>query len=108
MEGLDRTGAEPELLVPVGGDTFLRGSPRDTAHVLVGVGSGIVVEMERPKASQVLAERLARLDQASKDLENQMHTLEERITALSSRLEALSQSVERAGSGAAASNVVLD
>lgn len=108
LEGLDGTGAEPELLVPVGGDTFLRGSPRDTAHVLVGVGSGIVVEMERPKASQLLAERLARLDQASKDLENQMHTLEERITALSSRLEALSQSAERAGSGAAASNVVLD
>lgn len=108
LEGLDGTGAEPELLVPVGGDTFLRGSPRDAAHVLVGVGSGIVVEMERPKASQLLAERLARLDQASKDLENQMHTLEERITALSSRLEALSQSAERAGSGAAASNVVLD
>jgi prefoldin alpha subunit len=108
LEGLDRTGSDPELLVPVGGDTFLRGTPRESSHVLVGIGSGIVVEMERPKASQLLAERLVRLDQASQDLENQMRSLEERITVLSSRLEALSQGAERAGPGAASNNVVLD
>jgi prefoldin alpha subunit len=108
LEGLDRTGADPELLVPVGGDTFLRGSPRDSSRVLVGIGSGIVVEMERPKASQLLAERLVRLDQASQDLENQMRSLEERITVLSSRLEALSQGAERSGPGTASNNVVVD
>ena len=108
LEGLDRTGADPELLIPVGGDAFLRGSPRDSARVLVGIGSGIVVEMERPKASQLLAERLVRLDQASQDLENQMRALEERINVLSSRLEALSQGAERAGPGAASNNVVID
>lgn len=105
LEGLDRTDADPELLIPVGGDTFLRGTPRDSGHVLVGIGSGIVVEMERPKASQVLAERLTRLDQASHDLETQMSTLEERITVLSSRLEALSQNAEREGAGAPADDV---
>ncbi len=108
LEGLDRTGSDPELLVPVGGDTFLRGSPRDSAHVLVGIGSGIVVEMERPKASQLLADRSVRLDQASRDLETQMRSLEERITVLSSRLEALSQGAERPGPGAAANDVVGD
>jgi prefoldin alpha subunit len=105
LEGLDRTGPDPELLIPVGGDTFLRGSPRDSARVLVGIGSGIVVEMERPKASQLLAERLTRLDQAAQELETQMRTLEERITVLSSRLEALSQGAERAGPGGGASDV---
>ncbi|MGC2289400.1 MAG: prefoldin subunit alpha [Thermoplasmata archaeon] len=108
LEGLDRTGADPELLVPVGGDTFLRGSPRDSARVLVGIGSGIVVEMERPAASQLLAERLVRLDQASQDLETQMRALEERITVLSSRLEALSQSAERAGPDTATNDVGRD
>jgi prefoldin alpha subunit len=108
LEGLDRTGADPELLIPVGGDAFLRGSPRDSAHVLVGIGSGIVVEMERPRASQLLSDRLVKLDQASQDLENQMHALEDRITVLSSRLEALSQGAERAAPGAASNNVVID
>lgn len=101
LEGLDRTAIDPELLIPVGGDTFLRGSPRDSAHVLVGIGSGIVVEMERPKASQLLAERLTQLDQAAHDLETQMRSLEERITVLSSRLEALTQGAERPGPGGA-------
>ncbi|HLY76382.1 MAG TPA: hypothetical protein VKT21_00680, partial [Thermoplasmata archaeon] len=96
---------EPELLLPVGGDTFLRGTPRDSGHVLLGIGSGIVVEMERPKASQVLAERSVRLDQASQDLETQMRALEERITVLSGRLEALSQSAERAPPDAGANDV---
>jgi prefoldin alpha subunit len=108
LEGLDRMGTDPELLVPVGGDTFLRGTPRDSAHVLVGIGSGIVVEMDRPKASQLLAERLVRLDQAAKELETQMQSLEERISVLSSRLEALSQTAERAGPDTAANNVVVD
>jgi prefoldin alpha subunit len=108
LDGLDRTGSDPELLLPVGGDTFLRGSPRDSDHVLVGIGSGIVVEMDRPKASQVLAERLVRLDQASQDLETQMRSLEERISVLSSRLEALSQSAQRAGTETAPNDVGRD
>jgi prefoldin alpha subunit len=108
LEGLDRTGADPELLVPVGGDTFLRGAPRDSARVLVGIGSGIVVEMDRPKASQLLAERLVRLHQAAQDLETQMRALEERISVLSSRLEALSQTAERAGPDTVVNDVVGD
>jgi prefoldin alpha subunit len=94
LDGLERTPNDPELLLPIGGDTFLRGAPRDPNHVLLGIGSGVVVEMDRPKASEVLAERLVRLDEAARDLENQMRGLEERITVLSSRLEALSQRSE--------------
>lgn len=108
LEGLDRTGSDPELLLPVGGDTFLRGTPRDSSHVLVGIGSGIVVEMDRAKASQLLADRTTRLDQAAMDLETQMRALEERITVLSSRLEALSRAPEREASDALATDVGRD
>lgn len=94
LDGLDSTDSEMELLLPVGGDTFIRGSPRDRGKVLLGIGSGVVVEMERAKASEVLAERLTRLEQAAQDLETQMRALEERITVLSNRLEALSQGAD--------------
>ena len=108
LEGLDRPDRETELLVPVGGDTFVRGAPKDTGHVLLGIGSGVVVEMERSKASEVLAERLVRLDQAGRDLEGQMHALEERITVLSNRLEALNQSADRTASDASDADVGRD
>jgi len=87
LEGVDRTTAASELLLPLGGETFVRGSVDRDAPVLVGMGSGIVVEMERPKVTELLAERIVRIEQALRDLEGQMTSIDERIQALSQRLD---------------------
>jgi len=91
LEGVDRAPAGAEMLLPLGGETFVRGSVDRDAPVLVGVGSGIVVEMERPKVVELLAERSVRIDQALRDLEGQMGSLDERIQALSNRLDAIAR-----------------
>ncbi|MFI5413396.1 MAG: hypothetical protein ACHQ0I_02245, partial [Candidatus Lutacidiplasmatales archaeon] len=57
----------------------------------IGVGSGIAVEMERPKVVELLAERSVRIDQALRDLEGQMGSLDERIQALSQRLDSIAR-----------------
>jgi prefoldin alpha subunit len=88
LEGVDRAPASAELLLPLGGETFVRGSVDRDAPVLVGMGSGIVVEMERPKVEELLAERIVRIEQALRDIEGQMTSLDERIQALSQRLDA--------------------
>ncbi|MCI4348784.1 MAG: prefoldin subunit alpha [Thermoplasmata archaeon] len=92
LEGIEKTDATTAFLLPVGGETFLHGSADASAKVLIGIGSGVVVEMERPKASELLAQRLTTIEKARQDLEGQMGTLEERIDALSERLESLSRS----------------
>ena len=107
LEGLDRVKDDGELLIPVGGDAFLRGHPTPTAPVLLGIGSGIVVEMERPKVSEILAQRLTKIDQAAQELEGQIRTLEERIQHLSQRLDELGRSAEM-GMGAAPDDVGRD
>ncbi|MCI4368669.1 MAG: prefoldin subunit alpha [Thermoplasmata archaeon] len=91
LEGLERAPKDAELLVPVGGDTFFRGIPAPDSRVYLGIGSGVVVEMERPKVSELLAERLKRIEQASVELEGQVRSLEERVQQLSQRLEAISR-----------------
>jgi prefoldin alpha subunit len=91
LEGLERTGADSEFLIPVGGEAYLRGSVSKEGKVLLGIGSGVVTEMERPKASETLAERLTRIEQARQDLEGQMGQLEERIERLSDRLDSLTR-----------------
>ena len=91
LEGVDRAPADSELLLPLGGETFVRGSVDRDAPVLVGIGSGVVVEMERPKVTELLAERIVRIEQALRDLEGQMSTLDERIQALSQRLDSASR-----------------
>jgi len=87
LEGVESTPASAELLLPLGGETFVRGSVDRNAPVLVGMGSGIVVEMERPKVTELLAERTARIEQALRDIEGQMASIDERIQALSQRLD---------------------
>jgi prefoldin alpha subunit len=91
LEGVDRASMDAELLLPLGGETFVRGSVDRSSPVLVGVGSGIVVEMERPKVVELLAERSVRIDQALRDLEGQMGSLDERIQALSQRLDSIAR-----------------
>jgi prefoldin alpha subunit len=96
LEGLDGVAAGGELLVPVGGETYLRGTPSTSTKVLIGIGAGFVVELERPQVTELLAQRVGKIDQATRELEGQMQTLEERIQLLSRRLDALA----RATSGA--------
>ncbi len=91
LEGIDREEASTEYLLPLGGEAYVRGRIDRAGPVLLGVGSGVVVEMERPKVIELLAQRLGRLDQAIRDLEGQITTLDERIQAVSRRLEAASR-----------------
>jgi prefoldin alpha subunit len=91
LDGVDRAPTDAELLLPLGAEAFVRGSVDRSAPVLVGIGSGVVVEMERPKVVELLSDRLGRIDQAVKDLENQMTGVDERIQILSQRLDAIAR-----------------
>ena len=91
LEGLETIEDGTELLVPLGADTFLRGTALPQGKVLVGLGSGVVVELERPRVSELLAQRLKRLEEAGKELEGQIRSVDERVQLVSQRLEALSQ-----------------
>jgi prefoldin alpha subunit len=102
LEGVDRSDPDAELLLPLGGETFVRGSILPGAPVLIGIGSGVVVEMDRAKVTELLAQRLLRIDEAVRDLESKMSSLDERIQLLSRRLD------EIARSGPAGSDVGRD
>jgi prefoldin alpha subunit len=91
LEGVDRAASDAELLIPLGGETFVRGTIDRGAQVLIGVGSGVVVEMDRPKVAELLAQRTVKIEQAVRDLEGQMNALDERIQLLSRRLETVSR-----------------
>ncbi len=91
LEGIDRAPTDGEFLVPLGGETFVRGSVDHGAPVLIGIGSGVVVEMDRPKASELLAQRLGRIDEAMREMEGQATTLDERIQILSRRLDQIAR-----------------
>lgn len=90
LEGIDRSHDGDEMLVPLGGEAFVRGTVARSTPILIGVGSGVVAEMERPKAVELIASRLTRIEQAIRDVEGQLTAVDERVQLLSRRLEALS------------------
>jgi len=92
LEGVDRVDPDAELLFPLGGEAFVRGSIDRNAPVLIGIGSGIVVEMNRAQVTELLAQRLLRIEQAVRDIEGQMAGLDERIQLLSRRLDEIARS----------------
>ncbi len=91
LEGLDRLGDDGELLIPIGGETYVHGAATPKTKVVIGMGSGLVVELERPKAIEILADRLGKIDRATQDLESQIRTLEERVQLISQRIDRLSR-----------------
>jgi prefoldin alpha subunit len=91
LEGVEGAPTDADLLLPLGGETFVQGSVDRSAPVLIGIGSGVVVEMERPKAAELLAQRVGRIDQAVRDLEGQMTALDDRIQILTRRLDAIAR-----------------
>ncbi len=95
LEGIEGTADSGEFLIPVGGEAYLRGTVDRGAKVLIGVGSGVVTEMPRPQASELLADRIGKIDVARQELEGQMGELEARIDALSQRLDAMTRGAAR-------------
>ena len=93
LEGFERLPKDAELLIPLGGETLVRGTPSTSGPVLIGIGSGVVVELERPRVVEILADRLTKIDQATGELEGQIRTLDERVQILARRIEAITQGV---------------
>jgi len=98
LEGVDRAEPGAELLLPLGGETYVRGSVARDAPVLIGIGSGIVAQMDRAQVTELLAQRTGRIEQAIRDLESQMTTLDERIQIMSRRLDEIARAGSAAGS----------
>ena len=91
LEGLERTDAGTEVLLPLGAEAFVRGQPDRSGPVLLGIGSGYVAELDRPRVLETIAQRTKQIDEAARELEGQIRAFEERIALLSRRVEALTQ-----------------
>ncbi|HEV2316789.1 MAG TPA: prefoldin subunit alpha [Thermoplasmata archaeon] len=89
LEGLDRAGDSTDVLLPLGGEAYIHGRPDRTGPVFMGIGSGFVAEIDRPKAVELLAQRTKQIEEAGGELEGQMRQLEERIDLITRRVEAL-------------------
>ncbi len=89
LDGIEKEKETSEMLVPIGGSSYIKVKLADTSKVILGVGSGVSVEKNLSEAKATLKERLDELEKTMHAAQQQLSQVAERINSGRSRLETL-------------------
>jgi prefoldin alpha subunit len=102
IEGLEKEKENAEMLVPIGGSSYVKMKLGSSDKVVLGIGAGVSVEKTLPEAKAMLKERLDELQKSAEAAQNQFAQIAERINTGRTRLQTLLSSAREEK---AASNV---
>jgi prefoldin alpha subunit len=89
LDGIEKEKESSEMLVPIGGSSYIKVKLADTNKVIIGLGSSVSVEKTLPEAKAALKERLDELEKTMNSAQQQLNQVAERINSGRSRLETL-------------------
>ena len=90
LEGLKKVEDEkPEILVPIGAGSFLKGIIVDRENAIVSVGAGYAVEKSLDDAIACLEERVKEYDEAIAKTQEGLKKLEAQLNELAKKAQAL-------------------
>ena len=95
VEAMERFGEGQELLVSIGADTYTRAAPLGPGRVLIGLGRGLLAEVDRDRAREMLQGRMTRLEGNHRELLSQLQALEAEAQSLQNELQGYLQNSER-------------
>jgi prefoldin alpha subunit len=93
LDGVEKEKENSDLLVPIGGGSYVKMKLASSDKVVVGIGAGVSVEKQLPEAKAMLKERLEELDKSMVAAQQQFAQIADRINSGRSRLETLLSSV---------------
>jgi len=89
MEGLEKEKKNSELLVPIGGNSYIKAGLENPDKVIVGMGAGVSVEKTLQEAKEIIKKRLENLQKTRISLQQQLAQVEERISEDREKFESL-------------------
>jgi prefoldin alpha subunit len=89
LEGVEKEKEGTELLVPVGGSSYIKAKLSTTDKVIVGMGAGVSVEKTLPEAKELIKKRLADLEKSRMTLQQQFAQVADRISQGRQRFDSL-------------------
>ena len=89
LNGIEKEKENSEMLVPIGGSSYLKVKLADSNKVIIGLGSGVSVEKTLPEARENLKERLDELEKTMLSAQQQFSQVAERINSGRGRLETM-------------------
>lgn len=92
LEGLKNVEDDkPEILVPIGAGSFLKGRVEDKSNAIVSVGAGYAIEKSLDDAIVYLGERIKEYESAIAKTQEALHQLEHKLQDLAQKAQKLQQ-----------------
>jgi prefoldin alpha subunit len=89
LEGLEKEKENSELLVPIGGNSYIKARLENPDKVIVGMGAGISLEKTLQEAKEILKKRLENLERTRASLQQQLAQVAEKIEEDREKFETL-------------------
>jgi len=89
LENMEKEKDDAELLVPIGGSSYIKVKLASNDTVIVGMGAGVSIEKTLPEAKQIVKERLDELEKTMNSAQQQFAQVAQRINTGRSQLQSL-------------------
>jgi len=90
LESIEKEEENADLLVPVGGGSYVKAKLQEKNTVLVGMGAGVTVEKTLAQAKETVQNRISQLEKTRASLQQQFTQIIEKIREDRARLEEIS------------------
>lgn len=89
LEGLEKEKENAELLVPIGGGSYIKVKLDSPDKVIVGMGAGVSIEKTLQEAKEIIKSRLENLERTQGSLQNQLVQVAQRLNEDREKFESL-------------------
>jgi prefoldin alpha subunit len=80
LEGLEKEKENSELLVPIGGNSYIKAKLENPDKLIVGMGAGVSLEKTLEEAKGIIKKRLENMDKTRMSLQQQLAQVADRIS----------------------------
>ncbi|MFQ5762333.1 MAG: prefoldin subunit alpha [Candidatus Bathyarchaeia archaeon] len=92
ISGLKELREDDEILVPMGGGSFIKAKVTDTQRVIIGVGAGTALEKPGDEAKANVQAQISQLQQLRSSIQTELMKVVERMEAVRAELNKLAGS----------------
>jgi prefoldin alpha subunit len=89
LESLDKEKENAELLVPIGGTSYVKAKLDNPDKIIVGIGAGVSVEKTRQEAKDIVKKRIEDIGKARTGTQQQFSQVANKINEDQRRFETL-------------------
>jgi len=91
LKNLEKADSESEILLPIGGNTFVEAKTKNTSKVLIDIGGGLITERKPDLAIKKIDKRISDLQKNIEKIENMMKQIQNEATEISYKAQQMMQ-----------------